>query len=43
MAQIARFYGWSKSDVEDLTPGELYEWTERANRMIAKAAKNGRQ
>ena len=34
MAQLARFFGWSKSEVEDLTPEELYEWTERANRML---------
>jgi hypothetical protein len=37
MAQIARFFGWSKRDVEDLTPEELYEWADHANRMIKKA------
>ncbi len=39
MAQLARFYGWSKSEVEDLTPEELYIWTARANRMVQSKAK----
>jgi hypothetical protein len=37
MAQTARFFGWSKSEVEDLTPAELYEWVGYANQMIKKA------
>lgn len=32
--QLARFYGWSPSEAEDLTPAELYEWTEGANKML---------
>lgn len=39
MAQLARFYSWSKRDVEDLTPEEVYEWAAAANRMIAKVNK----
>lgn len=42
MAQIARFYGWSKNDVEDLTLEELCEWAVRARRMVAKDNKGGR-
>ncbi len=42
MASVARFFGWSKSEVEDLTVEELYEWADHAA-ALAKAGNNGRR
>lgn len=41
IAQLARFYSWSKHEVEDLTIEEIYEWSASANTMLKKAS-NGR-
>ena len=39
--QLAKYYGWSARETEELTGTELANWVNAANEMIEEARENG--